>query len=219
MLQGPIASALCDSVLSSAVSTRAVGKRFCLTRTWWVGDLAALVPGSASPKQLLWSSLSGVSQPGCCVGRPGEPAAGHAGVGPAPLKLGRAEHRMGHLLLPSKHWDPAPARHLDPHTATQPPHPTQSSAARAEGVLTPDKFSGCPCDFLGFICASARKFRARRTPPRHVSAAPAASPVLPTNPCSFPHIVVQIFFHVLLPGEGKREKAEQRRGKMWIKNS
>ena len=81
----------------------------------------------------------------------------------------------GISCCPASAAERASAQRLALHPVTQPPCPTQRSAARVVGVLTHAKFSGCPCDFLGFICASAGKFRARRTPPRHVSAAPAAS--------------------------------------------
>lgn len=191
-----------------------VGKWLCLTRTCRVCDLAGLVVACASPKQQQGSPLPGAELPSPPAPW-GDGGAGHAGAGLAQAQ--RAED--GRLLLPSQHWpSPVSSQRLAAHPVMCLPYPTQHSAARIVGVLTHDEFSCCPCDFLGFICASAGEFRACSTPPRRVSAAPAASSC-PSHQSSLLSTHCDADFFVLLPGEGKRKKAERRRGKIRIKNS
>lgn len=161
-----------------------VGKWLCLTRTCRVCDLAVLLVASASPKLLQ------VPSAGHCTPLGVVREAGTAGVSLLP------SHRMarGRSICSAQPWRCIPRHSTLPH------------AAPAAGVLTHTKCSDCPCDFA---CASARKFRACRTPRQRVSAAPAASS------CGFPPILLLsthcgafFFFNVLLPREGKREKAE-----------
>lgn len=132
---------------------------------------------------------------------------------------GRAAHTSAKpaLLTESRRQAVAAAHPASsPHLAVPYAAPTVCTVC----VLTRAKFSPYPCDILSFICASTGKFWAHSPPPHHVSAAPAASshPSHQSLLLSM-HCDADFFFHVLLPGEGKRKKAERRRGKIWIKNS